>query len=336
MIFWEIRKSINVIFLLSAVVLCGIWFFVCRNFFVVNYEDINGEIYRSYIDELSALPREEQRKYIENEGLHIRQILSLSDEIRTKYLHGEISDDEYLKYLDSYDSCRAKSATFNFIEMKFARISENPKLRLFYDLELEGYLTTMTADFPLIILLAIAGCGVFISDIPTEPFVKTCKNGRNKTFFAKLSATLIIGAILIFAFNFAELAALFSKDLGDLTAPAASMDNFAALDSDITCFSLIFQTFLYRIIGEFCVCIIFFMLSRLCRNYAAFFSASAAVVAIPAFFVKFLPAAVRGIIVYYSLSGNTILLDNNGFSVYLWSAGIILISLITAIKCRRI
>ncbi len=295
MILWEIRKSVNVIFMLSAAVLCGIWFFVCRNFFVVNYEDINAEIYRSYIDELSALPREEQRKYIENEGSQIRLILSSRDVNQEKYLHGEISDDEYLKYLDSYDSCSAKSATFNFIETKFARISENPKLRLFYDLELEGYFSTMTADFPLIILLAISGCGVFISDIPTEPFVKTCKNGRNKTFFAKLSATLIVGAALIFAFNFAELAALFSKNLGDLSAPAASMDKFAALDADISCRDFIFHTFLFRIIGEFTVCIIFFALSRLCRNYAAFFSASAATVVIPAFFVKFLPAAVRGV-----------------------------------------
>ena len=122
-------------FWLSAAVLCGIWLFVCRNFFVVNYEDINAEIFRSYIDELSALPREEQREFIENEGSEIREILSSRDVNQTKYLHGEISDDEYLKYLDSYDNCSAKSATFNFIEAKFSRISENPKLRLFYDLE---------------------------------------------------------------------------------------------------------------------------------------------------------------------------------------------------------
>lgn len=335
MIFWEIRKSVSGILILTAAVLCGVWFWVCGKFFIGSYEDINGEIYRSYITDLSALSREEQREYIENEGLRIGLVLSAYTDNQAKFLHGEMSDEEYSQYIESYDDCRTKSPTFKFIETKFERISETDELRFIYDLELEGYLTTMTADFPLIILLLIVGCGVFISDIPTEPFIKTCKNGRTKTFVSKLAATLIIGASLIIAFNFAELAALFSKNLGDLSAPAASMDKFATLDTGVTCFALVIKTFLFRIIGEFTVCMMFFALSRLCGNYIAFFCSAAAVVAIPAFFVKLLPTAVRGIIVYYSLSGGSVLLDKNGLAVLLWSAVLIAVSLITARKCRH-
>lgn len=331
MIFWEIRKSVSGILILTAAVLCGVWFWVCRSFFIGSYEDINGEIYRSYITELSALSHDEQREYIEKEGTRIRLALSARDDNQTKYLHGEMSDEDYLKYLESYDDCRAKNATFKIIEAKFGRISETPELRFIYDLELEGYLTTMTADFPLIILLSIVGCGVYISDIPTEPFIKTCKNGRTKTFVSKLSAALIIGAALIIAFNFSELAALFSKNLGDLSAPAASMDRFAALDTDISCLELIIQTFLFRIVGELTVCVMFFALSRLCGNYIAFFSSAAALVIIPAFFVNILPPAARGIIVYYSLSGNTILLDKNESAVLIWSAALTAVSFIAVL-----
>ncbi len=335
MIFWEIRKSVNGILILTTAVLCVVWLFVCRNLFVGSYEDINGEIYRTYIAELSALSREEQREYITEEGLRIRLTLSSREENDSKYLHGEMPDEEYLNYIESYDDCRAKHTTFEFIERKFKRISETPELRLIYDLELEGYLTTITADFPLIVLLSIVGCGVFVSDIPTESFIKTCKNGRNKTFMSKLVAMLIVGGTLIIGFNFAELAALFSKDLGDLSAPAASMDKFAALDTDITCLELIIKTFSFRIVGEFTVCIMFFAISRFCANYIAFFCSSAAVVAIPAFFVNMLTPALRGVVVYYSLSGNTILIDRNDLSVSLFSMLLIVIFLVAAGKCRR-
>lgn len=335
MIFWEIRKSVGGILILAAVVLCGFWFWVCRSFFIGNYEDINGEIYKSYITELSALSRGEQREYIADEGVRIELILSSYEEKTLKYLHGEVSEEDYLKYIESYDDCRAKKSTFEFIEARSERIIETDELRFIYDLELEGYLTTMTADFPLIILLSIVGCGVFISDIPTEPFIKTCKNGRNKIFVSKLAATLIIDAILIITFNFAELAALFSKNLGDLSAPAASMDRYAVLDTDISCLELIIKTFLFRIIGEFTVCMTFFALSGLCANYIAFFCSAAAVVIIPAFFVNILPSAVRGIIVYYSLSGGSVLIDKNGLAVILWSVVLIAGQFVMVRKHRR-
>lgn len=319
MIRWELRKSLNVILILTAAVLCAAWFFVCKNLFVGKYEDINGAIYRSYVLELSELSRDEQREFIENENLRIGLILSAQTENQSKYLHGDMSDEDYLKYLDDLDDCKAKRKTFEYIQTKFERISKTDELRFTYDLELEGYLTTMTADFPLIVLLMIAGCGVFIADIPQEPFIRTCKNGRGKTYAAKLAVMLITGGVLITAFNFAELAALFSKDLGDLSAPAASMDKFAALDADISCFAVIVKTFLFRIVGEFAVSAAFFSISQLCGNYFAFFCAAAAVVMIPAFFVNILPAAFRGIVYFYPLSGNTVLLDQNELFTVLWS-----------------
>lgn len=332
MIFWEIRKSVRAIPILAAVVLCGVWFWVCGKFFIGNYEDINGEIYRSYIVDLSALSRGEQHEYIENESRRIAEVLSSREDNASKYLHGEMSDEDYLEYLESYDDCLVKSSTFEFIKTKFERIRKNDDLRFIYDLELEGYLSSMTADFPLIVLLLTAGCVAFIPDIPTEPFVKTCKNGREKTFAAKLAAMLIIGAALIIAFNFAELAALFFKNLGDLSAPAASMDKFAEFDTDISCLELIIKTFLFRIVGEFTVCIMFFALSRLCANYIAFFCSAAAVVIIPAFFARVLPPFVRGIVVWYTLSGGAVLSDKNESAVLLWSVALIAVSLIASRK----
>lgn len=332
MIFWEIRKSVSSILILVSIVLCCIWFCVCKFLFIGSHENINGEIYKSYVEKLSELSHNEQREYIEEEDMKIRLVLSSYEDNASKYLHGELSDEGYLKYIESYDDCRAKQPTFDFIKNKFRRISENDELCFIYDLELEGHLTTMTADFPLIVLLSIIGCGAFISDIPTEPFIKACKNGRIKTFAAKLAATLFIGAALIIAFNFSELAALFSKNLGDLSAPAASMDKFAVLNIDISCSELIIKTFLFRMVGELTVCIMFFSLSGLCASYIAFFCSAAAVVIIPAFFTNIIPSALRGTVVYYSLSGSSVLADENGFAVLIWSAVLIASSLIAAQK----
>lgn len=337
MIGWEIRKSLNIILILAAAVLCAVWFWVCGSFFIGSYDGINGEIYRSYISQLSELYRDEQREYIENEALQINSVLSSREENDSRYLHGEISDEDYLKYIENYDICSTKKGTFEFIKSKFERIGQTDELRFIYDLELEGYLTTMTANFPLLILLLIVGSGVFISDIPMNAFVKTCKNGKGKTNASKLAAMLIIGTVLIIAFNFAELAALFSKDLGDLSAPAASMDKFASLDTNVSCFMLIMKTFLFRIVGEYTVCMIFFALSRLCENYFAYFCTASALMIIPAFFVNTLPATLRGIVPYYSLLGNTVLSDKNGLPVILCSAALIAVSVISVflIKDRK-
>lgn len=336
MICWEIRKTVNIVIVLIAGLLCAVWFFVCKFFFIGNYEKINGEIYRSYISDLSRLTYEEQREYIENEHAEINLTISSQAEMQKKYLHGEISDEEYLDFDKRYNSCNSKSETFSVIEKKFERISADPRLQFTYDLELEGHLTTMTANFPLIILLSVIGCGVFIADIPADPFVKTCKNGRTKTFFAKLSAYFIICIVLIAAFNFSELAALFSKNLGDLSAPAASMEKFDAVDTGVSCRSLIAKTFLFRFVGEVTVCMMLFALSSFCKNHIAFFCSAAALLIIPAFFISMVANFFKGMIVYYMLAGNTVLIEGNGSYALLGAAVWIVISFITAKKSKHI
>lgn len=335
MLYWEVRKSINVITVLIVAVLCVGWFFVCKLLFVGRYEDINGAIYRTYIAELSGLTFEEQHEYIETEGAKIGGTLSSETEMRDKYFGGEITDEEYLDYLDLLKNCKIKSKTFAYIEHKFERICDDQRLKFTYDLELEGYLTTMTADFPLIIMLLIVGCFVFIPDIPIKPFIATCKNGRRKTFMAKLAAYFFICSVMIAAFNFAELAALFSKNLGDLSVPAASMEAFDELDRDITSYSLIVRMFLFRLLGEITVCAMFFALSTLCQNHIAYFCSAVLLVMIPAFFIGMIPNFLRGITVYYALSGKSIFFDETELAVLLGLAAWIAASFISCKKTKR-
>lgn len=332
MIRWEIRKTVSAVFILTAGILCTVWFVVCRIFFIGSYEDINGEVYRTYIADLSDLTYDDQREFIEAERAQINITLASQEEMRGKYLRGEISDEEYLNYVERYDICRMKSKTFAVIESKFARISEDPRLQFTYDLELEGHLTTMTADFPLIILLLVIGSGAFIPEIPINSFIKTCKNGRMKSFAAKLSAYLIICVLMIIVFNFAELAALFSKNLGNLSAPAASMEKFGTLDRSVTCLSLIVKTFLFRVLGEAAVCVIFFALSSYCGNHVSFFCSAAVLLIIPAFFINIIPDAFKGFVVYYTLTGISILAGKTEFYVLLGTIIWIVVSLIVVKK----
>ncbi|MDE6731444.1 MAG: hypothetical protein K2J77_01020 [Oscillospiraceae bacterium] len=330
MIKWELRKLINVITALSAAALCVGWFFVCKLLFVGEYEGINGAIYRNYIAELSDLSFGEQSEFIEKEDAKIAETLSAETEMRDKYFLGEISDDDYLDYLDRLESCKAKSETFAYIKHKYTRICEDPRLKFTYDLELEGHLTTMTADFPLIIMLLIFGCFVIIPEIPTESFILTCKNGRRKTFAAKLAAYFIVCGVMIAAFNFAELSALFSKNLGDLNAPAASMEAFEELDRDITSLGLIVRIFAFRLLGEITICAMFFALSSLCRNHIAYFCSAVSLVMIPAFFASFIPKFLRGVTVFYTLSGKSIPIEKTELAVIFGATAWIAASFITA------
>lgn len=335
MLRWELRKIINAVTVPAAVVLCAAWFFVCKLLFVGEYEGINGAIYRNYIAELSDMTFGEQSEFIEKEGAKIVETLSAETEMREKYFGGEISDEEYLDYLDRLESCKSKSKTFEYIERKFARICDDPRLKFTYDLELEGYLTTMTSDFPLIIMLLIFGCFVFIPEIPTEPFILTCNNGRRKLLAAKLAAYFIVCGVMIAAFNFAELSALFSKDLGDLSAPAASMEAFGELDRGISSLGLIARIFAFRLLGELTLCAMFFALGALCRNHLAYFCSAAALVMIPAFFAGFVPKFLRGLIVFYALSGKAIPIEKTELDVILGSAAWIAASFAAAkIKMR--
>lgn len=315
MLHWELRKTVNTIIVLVSVVLCAGWFFACKLLFIGNYEDINGAIYKSYIADLSGLTFEEQREYIEAEGAEIGGALSAETEMRDKYFGGEITDEEYLDYLELLESSKSKNKTFAYVRHKFERICEDQRLKFTYDLELEGHLTTMTADFPLIVMLLLVGCFVFIPDISINPFISTCKNGRRKTFMAKLAAYFIICGVMTAAFNFSELAALFSKNLGDLSVPAASMEAFDTLDRDITSSSLIARTFLFRLLGEVTVCAVFFALSSRCQNHIAYLCSAVSLVMIPAFFTNFIPDFLRGLIVYYTLSGTSIFLDKTELAV---------------------
>lgn len=330
MICWEMRNLINVITVPIAAVLCVGWFFVCKLLFVGEYEGINGAIYRNYIAELSDLTLDEQSEIIEKEDAEIGDTLSAETEMRDKYFLGEISDEDYLDYLDHLESCKAKYETFAYIKRTFTRINDDPRLKFTYDLELEGHLTTMTADFPLIIMLLIFGCFVFITEIPAEPFILTCKNGRRKLFAAKLAAYFIVCGVMIAAFNFAELYALFSKDLGNLNAPAASIEAFGGLDRDITSLGLIARIFMFRLLGELTVCAVFFALSSLCRSHIAYFCSAAALVMIPVFFAGFLPKILRGVTVFYALSGRAILTDKTELAVVIGSAAWIAASFVAA------
>lgn len=335
MIRWELRKSINVITMLIAVILCVGWFFVCKHLFVGHYGDINGAIYRSYIDELSVMTFEEQRDYIEAEGAKISETLFAETDMRNKCFLGYITDEEYRSYLAELDSCNAKINTFAHIRHQFERICDDPRLRFVYDLELEGYLTTMTVDFPLVVMLLFVGCFIFIPDISITPFILTCKNGRWKIFKAKLVTYFVVCGIMIISFNCVELVALFSKNLGDLSVPAASMEAFDSLDRGITSYALIVRTFLFRLLGELTVCIMFFALSSLCENHIAYFCSAVLLVMIPAFIIGIIPDFLRGITVYYVLSGKSILVDKTELAVMLGSLAWIGTSIIVCKKPRR-
>ena len=315
LIYWELRKTVNILTALLVPALCIVWFFVCKYIFVGSYNDINGEIYKSYISDLSALSAEEQSEYIRAEGDLIRETLSSWDEMQQKYMNGQLSDEEYLDYTRNYNICRARAETFNVISQKAERFRKDHTLRFTYDLELEGYLTTMTADFPLIIMLIIFAGRFFITEIPVYPFILTCRDGGRKTYRAKFLTHFITAFIIIFAFNLAELTALFSKNLGDLYAPAASMDAFAVLDTDITCFSYIVSTYIYRIISEIVFCVLLFAISNRCKKYITFYCVTAALLAIPAFLTDIIPQGFRGAVLYYTLCGNSVTVDKNTLSV---------------------
>lgn len=274
LIYFELKKSLNIFIVLIAAVLCAAWFFVCKQCYIGNYDKINGEIYRLYIDRLSELTPDEWKEYIGSEEAAIKETLSMQGAMKEKYMSGELSDTEYLDYIELYNLYESRTETFNVISEKFRRFQENPSLRFTYDLELEGYLTSMTVDFPLVTMLMIFAGNMFISELRITPFIRTAKNGRRKTLMSKLLAYLIIAAGLIIAFNLAELAALFSKNFGDLSVPAASMDSFAALNTDMSCLSLITHTFVFRIISEITVGIVFFAIASVSRKYITFFSLS--------------------------------------------------------------
>lgn len=336
LVYFELKKSLNIIIIMIAAVLCAGWFFFCKYCFIGSYDNINGEIYRDYVNRLSGLDINTLTEYVGTEGNAIADTLSAKNTMQERYFNGEISDIEYLEYIDRYNYYDTRAETFSVISEKFGRFPENPSLRFIYDTELEGYLTTMTVDFPLVIMLMIFSANVFIPELRINPFILTAKNGRGKTLAAKLTAYLIITAVLITAYNFAELAALFSKELCDLSAPAASMDKFAALSPDISCFSLISQTFVFRIVSEVSLGMVFFAIASECRKYITFFSVSIIFFFFPALFGEILPKQLYGMTLYYSLGGNSILLDGNEIfawiGILIWSAAALVIIMMLSAK----
>lgn len=308
---WEIKKCVNPVICATAAVLCVAWFFVCKLLFHGSYDEINDHVYRNYIDDLSEMSPTERMDFVEYESLNIAVTMSVYEQKRNDFFDGKLTEQEYLDYLNDYELCNIKSSTFAVIKRRAERFSEKPELCFFYDLELEGYLTAITPSFPLIILIVFLAGELFIVDIPSLAFLKTCANGRKKLYRSKLTAWVVICAILITAFNMAEIGALLTKKIGAATIPAASMDVFAELNTDISCLDLIVYTFVFRILGELATGAILFTLASRCDNHLSFYGISVALLIIPAFFTELLPSAFKGFSLGYLLYGKTILLDNN-------------------------
>lgn len=270
--YWELKKLPLAIITLLVCIATISEIVICKFLCVGKYENINAEIYKSYIEKMSLMSSAEQFEYIEAEGADIVLTISSYGQKSEDYAKGKITAEAYSDYLAHYKECNAKSATFDKVSEKYRYVSSDKSLRLSYDLELDGYLSNALPNYPLLICIIIISGLMFIPEriSKTDRLILTSQKGRKETYGAKLGVCFCICVLSVVLLNAAEIVVLFSDDLGDLSIPIRSIESFSFVAEDISCIEYILLYFVKRSTIEIISIVLSCIISFYSKSYVSY------------------------------------------------------------------
>ncbi len=238
-----------------------------------------------------------------NERNYITQTLEKADKMRSDYINEQITDSEYIEYISDYNYANSHNENLKVIEEHERYLidlekNSNIKAHFVYDTGWQK-LFFNSFDIYLYIAILILFTGVFANEYGTvlnkrefSQILKSTKQGRNKTFFAKIGASAIISFVLTVLFSLIDIVIIFKGyimpgfyDYKDI--PLQSIEKFANLNLNMT----INNYFLFMVTMRILATVIFSVLicgvSELCRKHIPTMLIVSTVTLIPTLLVSF-------------------------------------------------
>lgn len=141
---------------------------------------------------------QEKRDFVE-ERLEYFSDIKDKNTIEYNYYLGKYTDEEYREIKNDSLIAEKMIPVYSYIREKYNYYHEEyPDGRLFYDLDVQKYISSIGMEFTVIIFIAYIICNIFCNDYRcrTDVLIKTSYNGRKKLFECRILITMSVAVVL--------------------------------------------------------------------------------------------------------------------------------------------
>lgn len=297
-------------------------------------------VYKEYMTTLEGEVTEEKLAYLAEERTMIDETLSKQTMMQQAYVNEEITFDEYREYLSDYNYAFSRSKLLEVIEQHASYLQEKEaktgvKGWFLYD---TGWQKMYAEDADLFLYAAILLLltGSFAAEYASKSssggfaqLLRSTKNGRHKTFYAKLISSGMIALILAVLTGVIDVAVItMGYDLPAINAPLVSMQMFADVSGGMTIAQYFAVFFIMRMAGALLMAMLVCALSELLCKYIPVLGTSVILTLLPALCAYFGLAAAEKVNFLNLLAGTPLFLQSvklalfgNGYAMLvLWLA----------------
>lgn len=279
-------------------------------------------VYKEYMTTLEGEATDEKLAYLAEERAMINETLSKQSAMQQAYVREEITFDEYREYLSDYNYAYSRSELLSVIEQHadyLARKEAETGIKgwFIYD---TGWQKMYTEDADLFLYAAILLLltGSFAAEYASKSssggfaqLLRSTKNGRHKTFYAKLISSGMIAVILAILTGIVDTAVIaLGYDLPAMNAPLMSMQMFADVSGGITVAQYFAVFFVMRMAGALLMAMLVCALSELLARYIPVLGTAVILTLLPALCAYFGFAAAEKVNFLNLLAGTPLFLQS--------------------------
>ncbi|MGN1128571.1 MAG: hypothetical protein ACI4T6_06395, partial [Candidatus Flemingiibacterium sp.] len=279
-------------------------------------------VYKEYMTALEGEVTEEKLAYLADERAMIDETLSKQSMMQQAYVNEKITFDEYRKYLSDYNYAYSRSELLSVIEKHadyLVRKEAETGVRGWFVYD-TGWKKMFSEDADLFLYAAILLLltGSFASEYASKSssggfaqLLRSTKNGRQKTFYAKLISSGMIAVILAVLTGAVDAAVIIAGyDLPALNAPLVSIELFANISGGITVAQYLAVFFVMRTAGALLMAMLVCALSELLARYIPVLGTAVILTLLPALCAYFGLAAAEKVNFLNLLAGTPLFLQS--------------------------
>lgn len=297
-------------------------------------------VYKEYMTTLEGEVTDEKLAYLAEERAMINATLAKQTMMQQVYVNEKITFDEYREYLSDYNYAYSRSELLSVIEKHadyLVRKEAETGVRgwFIYD---TGWQKMYAEDADLFLYSAILLLltGSFAAEYASKSssvgfaqLLRSTKNGRHKTFYAKLISSGMIAVILVLLTGAVDAIVIaLGYDLPAMNAPLVSMQMFADVSGGITVAQYFAVFFVMRMAGALLMAMLVCALSELQARYIPVLGTTVILTLLPALCAYFGLAVAEHVNFLNLLAGTPLFLRSaemalfgNGYAMLtLWLA----------------
>ncbi len=301
------------------------WYSVESNSPMSSYSDA---VYKEYMTALEGEITEDKLAYLAGERAMIDEVLMKHSAMQETYLNEKITFEEYHEYLSDYNYAYSHSELLTAIEKHADYLTQKKaetgvKGWFLYD---TGWKKMYSEDADLFlysaILLLLTGsfAAEYVSKSSSGGFaqlLRSTKNGRHKTFWAKLISSGMIALVLALLTEAIDMAVVVrGYVLPAADAPLLSMEQFADVTGGITVGQYCAVFFVMRTAGALLMAMMVCALSELLARYIPVLGLSVTLTLLPALCAYFGLKVANRVNFLNLLAGTPLFLESAKVSLF--------------------